>query len=78
MVNTYLILWVAKKGQSFTEELETFRMTNVRTREITEFTEFRVHIVNLHLIFKATVLDDLIRNIFHGHDFLMEQQVLWD
>ncbi|KAL4123076.1 hypothetical protein QTP88_015308 [Uroleucon formosanum] len=75
----YVKLWVSKKcGRSFTEELEIVRMADGRTREITEFSEFWARIVNLEVSFKATVLDDLIGDIFLDHDFLVKQQVAWD
>jgi len=68
---TYVKPWMAKKfGRSFTEELEIVRMVYGRTREITEFSEFRARIVDLEVSFRAAVLDDLIGNVFLAHDFL--------
>jgi hypothetical protein len=62
--------------RSFTEEPEIVRMADGRTREITEFSEFRAWIVDLEVSFRAAVLDDLIGDVFL-YDFLMEQQVAW-
>ncbi|KAF0711707.1 Transposon Ty3-I Gag-Pol polyprotein [Aphis craccivora] len=68
---TYVKPWMAKKfGRSFTEELEIVRMVYGRTREITEFSEFRARIVDLEVSSRAAVLDDLIGNVFLAHDFL--------
>jgi hypothetical protein len=73
---TYVKPWVAKKfGRSFTEEPEIVRMVDGRTREVTEFSEFRDRVVGLEVTFKASVVDDLIGDVFLGHDFLVEQQV---
>jgi len=76
---TYVKPWVAKKfGRSFTEEPEIFWIADSRTRKITEFSEFWARIVDLEVSFRTAVLDDLIGDVFLGHDFLVEQQVAWD
>lgn len=76
---TYVNPWVAKKfGRSFSDEPEVVRMADGRTREITEFYEFRARIADLEVSFRAAVLDDLIGDVFLGHDFLVDQQVAWD